>query len=100
MWGLFEDPLNDDIYAEQLSGYCRSDKTVLSVKPDLFFLDALNSRQAFKSSREVGRREKRWADTDPDILCQNWGGIELNSPVTCMVLKATDNNRRICSPLS
>ncbi|GFV81572.1 hypothetical protein TNCV_52961 [Trichonephila clavipes] len=36
--GLFADPLSDDIHTEQLSGCCRSDKTILPVKLDLFFL--------------------------------------------------------------
>ncbi|GFX42896.1 hypothetical protein TNCV_5072601 [Trichonephila clavipes] len=30
---------------------------------------------------------------------QNWGGTELNRVVTCMVLRATANDMRRCSPL-
>ncbi|GFW08110.1 hypothetical protein TNCV_2978771 [Trichonephila clavipes] len=32
-------------------------------------------------------------------LPQNWGGIELNRTVTCMVLKATANDMCTSSPL-
>ncbi|GFV50427.1 transposable element Tcb1 transposase [Trichonephila clavipes] len=42
-----------------------------------------------KFSREVGRR---------GVLPQNWGGIEQNRTVTCVVLKATGNDRRTSSP--
>ncbi|GFV25724.1 transposable element Tcb2 transposase [Trichonephila clavipes] len=35
----------------------------------------------------------------PCDLPQNWDGIEPNRPVTCMVLKATANDRRKCSRL-
>ncbi|GFW28235.1 hypothetical protein TNCV_4499651 [Trichonephila clavipes] len=31
---------------------------------------------------------------------QNWGGTELNRTVTCIVLKATANDRRTPSPLA
>ncbi|GFX74585.1 hypothetical protein TNCV_1158021 [Trichonephila clavipes] len=33
------------------------------------------------------------------VLAQNWSGTELNRSVTCMVLKATANDRRASSPL-
>ncbi|GFX69109.1 cullin-4A [Trichonephila clavipes] len=33
------------------------------------------------------------------VLPQNWGGTELNCTVTCMVLKATANDRRTSSTL-
>ncbi|GFU65907.1 histone-lysine N-methyltransferase SETMAR [Trichonephila clavipes] len=32
--------------------------------------------------------------TDPRMFCQNWGGNEPKSKVTCMVLKATANDKR------
>ncbi|GFV17685.1 hypothetical protein TNCV_4407201 [Trichonephila clavipes] len=48
---------------------------------------------SYKSSREVGGR---WEAPDPPqgVLSQNWGGIELNRTATCMVLKATANDKR------
>ncbi|GFU01600.1 phosphatase and actin regulator 2 [Trichonephila clavipes] len=47
-----------------------------------------------KSSREVG--EERWEvpDHPQGVLPQNWGKTELNCSVTCMMLKATANDRR------
>ncbi|GFW96912.1 uncharacterized protein TNCV_2160471 [Trichonephila clavipes] len=33
------------------------------------------------------------------VLPQNWCGTKLNRTVTCMVLKATANDRRISRPL-
>ncbi|GFU44280.1 RNase H domain-containing protein [Trichonephila clavipes] len=51
-----------------------------------------------KSSREVGGRERneRWEafDHPQSVLPLNWGGTKPNNPVTCMVLKATANDRR------
>ncbi|GFY33902.1 hypothetical protein TNCV_4596101 [Trichonephila clavipes] len=49
-----------------------------------------------KSSREVGRRVKEVGEPDysQGIFPKNWGGSELNRSVTCMVLKATANDRR------
>ncbi|GFV59196.1 uncharacterized protein TNCV_2339371 [Trichonephila clavipes] len=50
-----------------------------------------------KSSREVGGkgREVRGPDhSQVSSLSQNWGGKEPNRTVTCMVLKATANDRR------
>ncbi|GFU57116.1 uncharacterized protein TNCV_1779791 [Trichonephila clavipes] len=48
-----------------------------------------------KSSCEVGGREKRWEAPDhpQGVVPQNWGEAELNRSVTCMVLKATGNDR-------
>ncbi|GFT21969.1 uncharacterized protein TNCV_2383451 [Trichonephila clavipes] len=47
--------------------------------------------------------EARWQrhlkSETPYDLPQNWDGIEPNRPVTCMVLKATANDRRKCSRL-
>ncbi|GFU98585.1 hypothetical protein TNCV_3654161 [Trichonephila clavipes] len=49
-----------------------------------------------KSSREIGGREERWNALDfrQGVLPQYWGGNEANHTVTCMMLKATDNDRR------
>ncbi|GFU86666.1 uncharacterized protein TNCV_2880861 [Trichonephila clavipes] len=54
----------------------------------------LNSRRA--ASPIVRLVEERWeaSDHSQGVLPQNWGEIELNHSVTCMVLKATDNDRR------
>ncbi|GFV38973.1 hypothetical protein TNCV_965391 [Trichonephila clavipes] len=35
----------------------------------------------------------------PKVFALNWGGTELNRTVTCMVLKATVNDRRTSGPL-
>ncbi|GFY16779.1 hypothetical protein TNCV_4337801 [Trichonephila clavipes] len=40
--------------------------------------------------------EERWEVPDNP---QNWGGIEPNRTVTCMVIKAEENDRRKSSPL-
>ncbi|GFW20408.1 uncharacterized protein TNCV_4546751 [Trichonephila clavipes] len=39
--------------------------------------------------------EERWKASDhpQSVLLLNWGGIESNRTVTCMVLKATANDR-------
>ncbi|GFW18854.1 uncharacterized protein TNCV_5133071 [Trichonephila clavipes] len=34
------------------------------------------------------------------VLPQNWGGTEPKRTVTCMMLKATDNDRRTTNPLT
>ncbi|GFV60232.1 uncharacterized protein TNCV_3553921 [Trichonephila clavipes] len=34
------------------------------------------------------------SDHPQSVLPLNWGGTEANRTVTCMVLKATDNDRR------
>ncbi|GFT48729.1 uncharacterized protein LOC103524116 [Trichonephila clavipes] len=46
--------------------------------------------------------EERWECIEhlQDVLPQNWGGAESNLTVTCMVLKATINDRRISRSLS
>ncbi|GFU24537.1 uncharacterized protein TNCV_2264901 [Trichonephila clavipes] len=51
---------------------------------------------SLKSSSEVGgkEREVKAPDHPQGILHQNWGEIELNRSVTCMLLKATANDRR------
>ncbi|GFW95946.1 uncharacterized protein TNCV_4173731 [Trichonephila clavipes] len=49
-----------------------------------------------KSFRVVGERSREvggpWPS--PSVLPQNWGGNEPNRTVTCIVLKATANDRR------
>ncbi|GFW04361.1 hypothetical protein TNCV_877331 [Trichonephila clavipes] len=54
-----------------------------------------------ESSREVGERGREVGSPLPSgcSLSQNWGGTELNRTVTCMMLKATANDRRTSSPL-
>ncbi|GFV59283.1 uncharacterized protein TNCV_2340241 [Trichonephila clavipes] len=41
----------------------------------------------------MGRRGWEAPDHPQDVLPQNWGGTELKRSVTCMVLKATANDR-------
>ncbi|GFU51899.1 uncharacterized protein TNCV_3734051 [Trichonephila clavipes] len=61
----------------------------------------LNSRQA--SSPRVRLVEEKWRWEAPDnpqgVLPQNWGGTEKNRTVTCMVLTAKANDKRINSNL-
>ncbi|GFW84529.1 uncharacterized protein TNCV_457101 [Trichonephila clavipes] len=56
----------------------------------------LNSRQAASTLVRLVEGEERWEASDhlQDVLPQNWSESELTSSVTCMVLKATDNDRR------
>ncbi|GFS50459.1 hypothetical protein TNCV_3196861 [Trichonephila clavipes] len=50
--------------------------------------------------RLIKGEERREASDHPqDVLPQNWGGAEPNCTVNCMVLKATDSDRRSSSPL-
>ncbi|GFV83899.1 uncharacterized protein TNCV_1479011 [Trichonephila clavipes] len=46
--------------------------------------------------------EERWvaSEAPQGVLPLNWGGAELNRTVTCMVLKATANDRRTSSPFN
>ncbi|GFV91016.1 hypothetical protein TNCV_1248991 [Trichonephila clavipes] len=56
----------------------------------------LNSRRAASPLVWLEEGEDRWgAPDDPQgVLPQNWGRNESNRTVTCMMLKATDNDRR------
>ncbi|PRD27058.1 UNVERIFIED_CONTAM: hypothetical protein NCL1_36380 [Trichonephila clavipes] len=56
----------------------------------------LNSRRAASPLvRLVEGKERLEASDHPQsVLPLNWGGTEPNRTVTCMVLKATDNDRR------
>ncbi|GFV27074.1 uncharacterized protein TNCV_4853111 [Trichonephila clavipes] len=58
--------------------------------------EAKKSPSSRKSSREVGGKgERREASDHPQsVLPPNWGEIEPNHTVTCIVLKATTNDRR------
>ncbi|GFV00950.1 hypothetical protein TNCV_1387641 [Trichonephila clavipes] len=55
-----------------------------------------------KSSREVGGKAKQAGPLNPPpfqgVLPQNGWGTELNHTVTCMVLRATANDKRTSSP--
>ncbi|GFU86884.1 hypothetical protein TNCV_81 [Trichonephila clavipes] len=48
-----------------------------------------------KSSHEIGGRGREVGGPNPPqgVLPQNWGETDLNHSVTCMVLKATVNDR-------
>ncbi|GFX96125.1 uncharacterized protein TNCV_2290151 [Trichonephila clavipes] len=54
----------------------------------------LNSRRAASPLMRLVEREERWLTPDnlQGVLPQNWGRISPNRIVTCMVLKATDND--------
>ncbi|GFU67801.1 uncharacterized protein TNCV_4684221 [Trichonephila clavipes] len=55
----------------------------------------LNSRPAESPLVRLVEGKEGWEGSDPSgVLPQNWGGNEPNRTVTCMVLKATDNDRR------
>ncbi|GFU05430.1 uncharacterized protein TNCV_3290811 [Trichonephila clavipes] len=61
----------------------------------------LNSRRAASPLVRLVAGEEMWETlTLPQgILPQNWGGTEINRAATCMVPKATANDRRTSSPL-
>ncbi|GFY08713.1 uncharacterized protein TNCV_5006261 [Trichonephila clavipes] len=44
------------------------------------------------------KRDGRPLSLPQGVLSQNWGETELNRSVTCMMLKATANNRRHLDP--
>ncbi|GFV00520.1 uncharacterized protein TNCV_3644981 [Trichonephila clavipes] len=56
----------------------------------------LNSRRAASPLVWLVEEVERWEAPDhpSGVLPQNWGGNEPNRTVTCMVLKATANDRR------
>ncbi|GFX11827.1 uncharacterized protein TNCV_2996121 [Trichonephila clavipes] len=56
----------------------------------------LNSRRDASPLVRFVEGEERWEvpDHPQGDLPQNWGETELNRSVTCMVLKATANDRR------
>ncbi|GFV66578.1 cullin-4A [Trichonephila clavipes] len=54
----------------------------------------LNSRRAASPLVRL-EGEERWEAPNPQrVFPLNWGETELNCSVTCMVLKATANDRR------
>ncbi|GFW32375.1 uncharacterized protein TNCV_675341 [Trichonephila clavipes] len=57
---------------------------------------ALNSHRAASPLVRLVEGEERWEALDhpQSVLPLNWGETELNRSVTCMVLKATANDRR------
>ncbi|GFW98985.1 hypothetical protein TNCV_1782041 [Trichonephila clavipes] len=55
----------------------------------------LNSRLATSPVLRLAEREEKCS-----ILSQNWDGNESNRTFTCMVLKATDNDRRTIQPFA
>ncbi|GFU70282.1 uncharacterized protein TNCV_904241 [Trichonephila clavipes] len=54
----------------------------------------LNSRRAASPSVRLVEGEERGPDHPQGVIPQNWSETELNRSVTCMVLKATANDRR------
>ncbi|GFV41795.1 RNase H domain-containing protein [Trichonephila clavipes] len=61
----------------------------------------INSLRNASSLVRLVEWEERWEAHDhlQAAFPQNWGGIEPNRTITCMVLKATDNDRCTNSPL-
>ncbi|GFW90922.1 uncharacterized protein TNCV_2419151 [Trichonephila clavipes] len=61
----------------------------------------LNGRRAASPLMGLVEGEERWEDPGhpQGFLSLNWGGTEQNRTVTCMVLKATANDRRKNSSL-
>ncbi|GFX57109.1 uncharacterized protein TNCV_2963891 [Trichonephila clavipes] len=62
----------------------------------------INSRHAASPLVWLVEGEERWETPDhpSGVLPQNRGGNETNRTVTCMVLKATANDRRHLRPYS
>ncbi|GFV32764.1 uncharacterized protein TNCV_3312451 [Trichonephila clavipes] len=56
----------------------------------------LNRRRATSPLVRLVEGEERWEALDHP---KNWGGIELNRTFTCMLLKASDNDRCTTNPL-
>ncbi|GFV13466.1 uncharacterized protein TNCV_129641 [Trichonephila clavipes] len=56
----------------------------------------LNSRRAASPFERLVEGEERWEASDhpQGVRPLNWGGTEPNRTVTCLVLKATANDRR------
>ncbi|GFW84749.1 uncharacterized protein TNCV_1814791 [Trichonephila clavipes] len=54
---------------------------------------AIKSLRAASPLVRLVKGKERWG-TPPGVLPQNWGVNEPNRTVTCMVLRATDNDRR------
>ncbi|GFX76721.1 putative DD41D transposase [Trichonephila clavipes] len=59
----------------------------------------LNCHRAASPLVTLVAKGERWDAPSQGVLPQNWGETELNRTVTCMVLNATANDRRISSPL-
>ncbi|GFU32973.1 uncharacterized protein TNCV_4155591 [Trichonephila clavipes] len=61
----------------------------------------LNSHRAVSPLVRLVEWEERWETLDhpPGFLPQNWGRTDPNHTVTCVVLKATANDRRTTIPL-
>ncbi|GFU07276.1 uncharacterized protein TNCV_2656021 [Trichonephila clavipes] len=59
-------------------------------------VSTLNSRRAASPLVRLVERKERWVahNQKQGVLPQSWGETELNRSVTCMVLKATANDRR------
>ncbi|GFW15290.1 uncharacterized protein TNCV_3739941 [Trichonephila clavipes] len=55
----------------------------------------LNSRRTTSPLMRLVKGEERWEapDSPQSVLPQNWDETELNRSVTCMVLKATADDR-------
>ncbi|GFY24483.1 hypothetical protein TNCV_1015321 [Trichonephila clavipes] len=56
--------------------------------------DTRNIHQAASLFQRLVEVEERCPSPLQDVLPQNEGGTEPNHTVTCIVLKAVDNNRR------
>ncbi|GFX11099.1 uncharacterized protein TNCV_4503141 [Trichonephila clavipes] len=56
----------------------------------------LNSRRGASPLVRLVEREERWESPDHPqvVLPQNWGETKLNHYITCVVLKATANEKR------
>ncbi|GFW90672.1 uncharacterized protein TNCV_628381 [Trichonephila clavipes] len=55
----------------------------IAIEPQVLSVRLVEGEEGWKAS-----------DQPQGVLPQNWGGTELNPSVTCMVLKATANDRR------
>ncbi|GFX61072.1 uncharacterized protein TNCV_4117211 [Trichonephila clavipes] len=61
----------------------------------------LNSHPAVSLLVRLVEGEERWESPDypQGVFPHNWGGMEPNHTITCLVLNAKDNDRRKTSPL-
>ncbi|GFV96014.1 uncharacterized protein TNCV_2096821 [Trichonephila clavipes] len=62
----------------------------------LWHRGALNIHRGSSPLVRLEEVEERWEASDhpQSVLPLNWSGLDPNHPVTCMVLKATVNDRR------
>ncbi|GFX21789.1 uncharacterized protein TNCV_2310681 [Trichonephila clavipes] len=86
----------EGVPAQGLGSNLGEDMDVCKFIVPLWHGGTLNIRRAASPLVRLLEREERWEPSDhlQGVLPLNWGGNEPNRTVTCMVLKATANDRR------